>query len=72
MLAWLARVVVNLPAGSLNFTNANPGATVSYSSGLTIFEMVENAYMALQSKTATHFVRVQQLLSELQTIDGTL
>lgn len=35
-------------------------------------ELMQNAYQALQSQTARHFVRIQQLLQELQTIDGTL
>lgn len=35
-------------------------------------ELMENAYKALQSQTTRHFVRIQQLLEELQTIDGTL
>lgn len=34
--------------------------------------LMENAYKALQSDTARHFARIQQLLDELQTIDGTL
>ncbi len=35
-------------------------------------ELIANAYKAMQSKTARHFVRIQQLLDYLQTIDGTL
>ncbi len=35
-------------------------------------ELMENAYLALQSQTTRHLVRIQQLLQELQTIDGTL
>jgi hypothetical protein len=34
--------------------------------------LMENAYKALQSQTAKHFARIQQLLDDLQTIDGTL
>jgi hypothetical protein len=34
--------------------------------------LMQNAYRALESPTAKHFVRVQALLQELQTIDGTL
>ena len=34
--------------------------------------LMTNAYKALQSQTTRHFVRIQQLLEDLQTIDGTL
>lgn len=34
--------------------------------------LMQNAYQALQNPTTKHFVRVQQLLQDLQTIDGTL
>jgi Bacterial Ig-like domain len=36
VLAKLARVVLNVPASSFNFVNANPGATPSYSSGINL------------------------------------
>ena len=36
VLSKLARIVFNVPASSFNFTNANPGATPSYSSGINI------------------------------------
>lgn len=35
-------------------------------------KLMENAYKALQSQTAQNFVRINQLLDDLQTIDGTL
>ncbi len=35
-------------------------------------KLMEGAYMALQNKVSTHLIRIQQLLDELQTIDGTL
>lgn len=35
-------------------------------------KLIENAYRALQSPTAQNFSRINQLLDELQTIDGTL
>lgn len=34
--------------------------------------LIENAYKALENPTARYFVRISQLLNELQTIDGTL
>lgn len=34
--------------------------------------LMENAYKAMQTQTSRHFVRVQELLEYLQTIDGTL
>jgi Bacterial Ig-like domain len=36
VLSKLARVVLNVPASSFNFVNANPGATPSYSSGINL------------------------------------
>jgi hypothetical protein len=35
-------------------------------------DLMDNAYKALQSDTTQHFVKVQQLLQDLQQIDGTL
>ena len=36
VLSALARVVVNVPGSSFNFTNANPGTPVSYSTGVNL------------------------------------
>jgi hypothetical protein len=36
VLGALARVVVNLPGSSFNFTNANTGTPVSYSTGVNL------------------------------------